>query len=332
MERKLLKLTSSGIYCEQGDFYIDPWRPVNRAIITHAHSDHARLGNQYYLTSKEGEQLLKSRLGQEINLETLSYGNKFNINGVEVSLHPAGHILGSSQVRVSYKGQIWVASGDYKLEPDKTCQIFEPVKCHVFISEATFALPIYVWQPQQKIFDQINAWWRRNQATGKTSILLGYALGKAQRLLSGLDPSIGPIYTHGAVENLTRVYRQCGIKLPLTHLINDQEKNTQWSKGIVIAPPSALIPGWLKKFGSFSTAFASGWMKVRGARRLKNMDQGFVLSDHADWPSLLRAISLTEAEQVYVTHGKSEPIVKYLKENGINAKTLKTMFNDKEDV
>jgi putative mRNA 3-end processing factor len=328
MGQKLLKLTSCGIYCEQGDFYIDPWRPVSKAIITHAHSDHARSGNQYYLTSKPGELLLKARLGPEINLQTLSYGEKITINGVEISLHPAGHILGSSQVRVSYKGQIWVASGDYKLEADNTCHTFEPVKCHVFISEATFALPIYVWQPQNKIFDDINAWWQRNQATGKTSILLGYALGKAQRLLSGLDPNIGLIYTHGAVENLTQIYRQSNISMPITHLINEQEKNIEWSKGIIIAPPSALIPGWLKRFGAFSTAFASGWMKVRGARRLKNMDQGFVLSDHADWPSLLQAIAQTEAEEILITHGQSESIVKYLIEKGVNAKPLKTQFNN----
>ncbi len=331
MSRELLKSTDRGIYCEIGDFYIDPWKPVDRAIVTHAHSDHARWGMKQYLCSYESRRVMQRRLGDEAVIDSLPYGEAVVINGVRVSLHPAGHILGSAQVRVEHKGQIAVASGDYKTEADATCTPFEPIKCHLFITESTFGLPIYRWSPQQEVYDDINAWWRENQAQGKASLLLGYALGKSQRALSGLDPSIGPIFLHGAVHGLTEDYRATGIALPDTKLIHEVEGKFDWSQAMIIAPPSANGTPWVRRFGDHSTAFLSGWMAIRGARRRRAVDRGFVLSDHVDWPSLLSAIKATEAEKVWVTHGYSSIVVRYLEEQGLAARVLETEYEGEQD-
>lgn len=331
MSRELLKSTDRGIYCEIGDFYIDPWKPVDRAIVTHAHSDHARWGMKQYLCSDESRRVMQRRLGDEAVIDSMPYGEAVVINGVRVSLHPAGHILGSAQVRVEHKGQIAVASGDYKTEADATCTPFEPIKCHLFITESTFGLPIYRWSPQQEVYDDINAWWRANQAQGKASLLLGYALGKSQRALSGLDPSIGPIFLHGAVHGLTEDYRATGISLPETKLISDVEGKFDWSQAMVIAPPSANGTPWVRRFGDHSTAFLSGWMAIRGARRRRAVDRGFVLSDHVDWPSLLSAIKATETEKVWVTHGYSSIVVRYLEEQGLAARVLETEYEGEQD-
>jgi putative mRNA 3-end processing factor len=330
-EQNLLQHTSQGIYCEAGDFYIDPWQPVDRAVITHGHSDHARWGHRYYLAARCGERILRARLGDAIDVEFLDYGQSVTLNGVRVSLHPAGHILGSAQVRVEHRGEVWVVSGDYKSEPDSTCTPFELVPCHTFITESTFGLPIYRWCPQAEIFADINAWWQANREAQKCSLLFGYALGKAQRLLSGLDPSIGPIYTHGAVEKLCEEYRACGIKLPDTRYVGEVEKKTDWSRGIVVAPVSAMGTPWMRKFGTVSTGFASGWMQIRGARRRRAVDRGFVLSDHVDWPSLIDVIRGTGAEQVWVTHGYSGVVVRWLREHGIRARLLSTPYEGETD-
>lgn len=331
MSRELLKSTDRGIYCEIGDFYIDPWKPVDRAIVTHAHSDHARWGMKQYLCSYESRRVMQRRLGDEAVIDSLPYGEAVVINGVRVSLHPAGHILGSAQVRVEHKGQIAVASGDYKTEADATCTPFEPIKCHLFITESTFGLPIYRWSPQQEVYDDINAWWRENQAQGKASLLLGYALGKSQRALSGLDPSIGPIFLHGAVHGLTEDYRATGIALPETKLIHEVEGKFDWSQAMIIAPPSANGTPWVRRLGEHSTAFLSGWMAIRGARRRRAVDRGFVLSDHVDWPSLLSAVKATEAERVWVTHGYSSIVVRYLEEQGLDARVLETEYEGEQD-
>lgn len=331
MSRELLKSTDRGIYCEIGDFYIDPWKPVDRAIVTHAHSDHARWGMKQYLCSDESRRAMLRRLGDEAVIDSMPYGESVVINGVRVSLHPAGHILGSAQVRVEHQGQVAVASGDYKTEADATCTPFEPIKCHLFITESTFGLPIYRWSPQQEVYDDINAWWRANQAQGKASLLLGYALGKSQRALSGLDPSIGPIFLHGAVHGLTEDYRATGISLPETKLINEVEGKFDWSQAMIIAPPSANGTPWVRRFGDHSTAFLSGWMAIRGARRRRAVDRGFVLSDHVDWPSLLSAIKATEAEKVWVTHGYSSIVVRYLEEQGLYARVLETEYEGEQD-
>jgi putative mRNA 3-end processing factor len=317
-----------GLYCVPGQFYIDPWRPVERAVITHAHGDHARGGHQHYLTASAGVNIMKSRLGP-INVTGLAYGETVVHNGVTVSLHPAGHVLGSAQVRMAYQGEVWVASGDYKVEADSTCTPFEPVRCDTFITESTFGLPIYRWQPQQEIYDDVNAWWAANAEQGRASVLLGYSFGKAQRLLSGLDPSIGPIICHGAVQTLNQVYRDEGVWLPSTVMVGDVPKS-EISRSLVLAPPSAAVSPWIKRFGDYSDAFASGWMQLRGARRRRGVDRGFVLSDHADWPGLLQAISATGAQRVIVTHGSIAVLVRWLQQQGLQASGFDTEYGDDE--
>ncbi|MDB6141054.1 MAG: mRNA 3-end processing factor [Pseudomonas sp.] len=322
-----------GLYCPPGDFYIDPWRPVERAVITHGHGDHARSGNQRYLAAAAGEGILRARLGQDIALQTLNYGEAINHHGVTLSLHPAGHVLGSAQVRLEYRGEIWVASGDYKVEPDGTCTPFEPVRCHTFITESTFGLPIYRWQPQAQIFADVNQWWRSNIELGKASVLYCYAFGKAQRILHGIDPGIGPILVHGAVEPLNRVYRDAGIRLPDTHYAGDFKKTDPLLRqALILAPPSAGGSTWIRRFGDLSDAFASGWMMLRGTRRRRGVDRGFVLSDHADWPGLMWAIEQTGAERVMVTHGSVNVLVRYLREKGLDAQGFSTEYGDDEDL
>jgi putative mRNA 3-end processing factor len=322
----LISLTKSGLHCMQGEFYIDPWKPVGKAVLTHAHSDHAYRGNRSYLVAAPGEPIARIRLDPDADISTLPFGKTVTMNGVKVSFHPAGHILGSAQVRVEYKGEIWVISGDYKLTPDATCEPFEPVKCQHFITEATFGLPIYRWTEPQLVFDEMSEWWRRNQQRQKATVIFAYSLGKAQRVLNGIDRSIGPIYTHGSVERLTDAYRQAGIDLPPTTYAGSVTGKKDFIGSLIVAPPSAQGSSWLKRFGPISTGFASGWMMVRGARRQRAIDRGFVLSDHADWPELQKAIFATEAETVYVTHGFAPELVRWLNENGMNAVPLKTQF------
>ncbi|MFL6375032.1 MAG: ligase-associated DNA damage response exonuclease [Pyrinomonadaceae bacterium] len=326
----LITLTARGLYCEKGDFYIDPWKPVDRAVVTHAHSDHAYRGSASYLVAAGGLGLARIRLWSEEDpdpkVEGVPYGKPLDINGVKLSFHPAGHILGSAQARVEYKGEVWVVSGDYKLTPDPTCQPFEPIKCDHFITEATFGLPIYRWPRPQEVFGEINDWWRRNQERGKASVIFAYSLGKAQRILAGVDPTIGRIYSHGAVERLTQAYREAGVKLPKTTYAGSVENKKDFIGSLIIGPPSAQATTWVRKFGTPATGFASGWMMVRGSRRQRAVDRGFVLSDHADWPELNEAIRATGAETVYVTHGFMDEVVRWLKEQGMNAVRLKTHF------
>jgi putative mRNA 3-end processing factor len=327
----LLTLTDRGLYCEPGDFYVDPWEPVDRAVITHAHGDHASWGSRAYLTSEPGLGVLRARLEPGARIRGIAYGEPVSLNGVTVSLHPAGHILGSSQVRIVHRGEVWVVSGDYKTDPDPTCAPFEPVRCHTFITESTFGLPIYRWPPQREVLAEINAWWRSNAVLGKTSMLYGYTLGKAQRLIAGLDPSIGPILTHGAVERMTAVYRQSGVPLPPTRYAGSAEHRVDSKGAIVIAPPHASASPWTRRFRVQSTGFASGWMLVRGARRRRSLDRGFALSDHVDWPSLFAAIEATGADEVWVTHGFTAPVVRWLTERGVNARAIQTRFEGERD-
>jgi putative mRNA 3-end processing factor len=319
-----------GLYCEAGGFYIDPWRPVDKAVITHAHADHARTGSTRYIASAAGEGVLRSRLGK-IDLHTLPYGERLQVNDVTISLHPAGHVLGSAQVRIEYRGEIWVVSGDYKIEPDVTCAAFEPVKCHTFITESTFGLPIYTWVPAAELFADINQWWAANAANNKASVLFCYSFGKAQRVLAGVDSSIGPIVTHGAVEPLNRAYRAAGVALPETKLVSEVVDKSDFSKALVLAPPSASGSPWMKRFGEYSDAFASGWMLLRGARRRRAVDRGFVMSDHADWPGLNSAIKASQARTVYVTHGYVPVMVRWLQEQGLEALGFETKFGEDED-
>ncbi len=321
----LIEFTELGIYCPRADIYIDPWRPVPRALITHGHSDHSRYGHEAYLCTDLAAPVIRHRLG-EINLQTVKYGQVTTINGVDFSFHPAGHIVGSAQIRAEYKGEVWVASGDYKLEDDGLSTPFEPVRCDHFITESTFGLPIYRWQDQHRIMDDINAWWRGNVADGKVSLVTAYALGKAQRLLRGLDTSIGPIFTHGAVEATNQVMREQGIDLPDTTYVSPELKKKDFAGGIVVAPPSAVNSNWSKKFGPQSVGIASGWMTLRGARRRRAADRGFVLSDHADWPGLHEAITATGAEHIYVTHGYTDIFRRHLLDLGLDAQEVTTEY------
>ena len=327
----LLRSTDHGLYCEAGDFHIDPWLPVDRAVITHAHGDHARWGSRRYLAARAGASVLRTRLGPEAPVHAVEYGEEIVVNGVRVSLHPAGHVLGSAQVRVEHHGEVWVVTGDYKTEPDPTCSPFEPLRCHTFITESTFGLPIYRWAPQADVFAEIDAWWRANQEAGRASLLFGYALGKAQRLLAGVDASIGPIYAHGAVERLNRDYRDSGVALPDTTHAGAAARGTDWSRALIVAPPLAMGSPWMRRFGAVSTAFASGWMRIRGTRRRRNMDRGFVLSDHVDWPALIDAIAATGASRVGVTHGYREPVVRWLRSRGLDAWAIASRWEGEVD-
>jgi putative mRNA 3-end processing factor len=316
-----------GLYCPAGDFYIDPWRPVDRAVITHAHADHARMGHGHYLAAAPAEGVLRARLG-EITLQTLAYGERIAHQGVDISLHPAGHVLGSAQVRLAHGGQVWVASGDYKVAPDATCAPFEPVRCDVFITESTFGLPIYRWRDDAEIFGDINAWWQSNALAGRASMLCCYSFGKAQRILSGVDAGIGPIVVHGAVEPLNQAYRAAGVALPPTLLATDVADRSLFQRALVLCPPAAGGGVWARRFGDFSNAFASGWMQLRGARRRGGYDRGFVLSDHADWPGLMGAIAATGAQRIIVTHGSIPVLVRHLGEQGLAAEAFHTEYGD----
>ena len=318
----LLTVSDDGLYCPPGDFHIDPFRPVERAVVTHAHGDHATRGCERYLTSAEGEGVLRYRMEEGAEIHTLPYGEPMEVGDVTVSLHPAGHIRGSAQVRVEHDGEVWVVTGDYKVTPDPTCTPFELVECDVFITECTFGLPVYRWPDPSTVYDEINAWWRSNQEKGLTSVLFGYSLGKAQRLLAGVDASIGPIYTHGAVEKMTDVYRADGVDLPPTTYVSDENTPEDWSEALVVAPSSAGGSRWIQRFDPVSTGFASGWMRIRGNKRRRSLDRGFVLSDHLDWPNLNTVIRETGAETVYVTHGNNDSFARWLNENGIDAHEL----------
>lgn len=319
-----------GLYCPPGDFYIDPWRPVERAVITHAHADHARGGHRHYLAAAPGAGVLRSRLGN-IDLDAVPYGEARIHNGVRISLHPAGHVLGSAQVRIEHQGQVWVASGDYKLQEDGTCDPYVPVACDVFITESTFGLPIYRWDPVERVRADINAWWAANASQGRPSVLFCYAFGKAQRILHGLDASIGPIVAHGAVEALNRVYRESGVRLPDTIMAADLRDAAALRRALVLAPPSARGSAWMRRFGDHADAFASGWMRLRGARRRRGVDRGFVMSDHADWPGLQAAIAATGAGRVIVTHGSVGVLVRWLNETGLQAQAFSTEYGAEED-
>ncbi len=319
--------TSAGLYCDAGGFHVDPWLPVERALITHAHSDHARPGSAAYLCAEPGRILLQRRL-PDARIETVQYGETLAINGVTVSFHPAGHILGSSQIRVERGGEVWVVSGDYKRQPDPTCQAFEPVACHTFITEATFALPIYTWDAPASVIDDILAWWRGNRDEERASVLFCYVLGKAQRILAEIgDRADAPIYLHGAMCALTDAYRDAGVAMATAPRLTDQMRGKALAGALVLAPLSARGTPWMRRFPNASDAFASGLMRVRGVRRQRAFDRGFVLSDHADWGGLLDTIAATGASRVLVTHGWSEALARYLHESrGLDTGVLHTAF------
>jgi len=318
-----------GLYCPPGDFYIDPWQPVERALVTHAHGDHLRPGHGHYLVAEPARHVVRQRVG-EVDLQTLPYGEVLAHRGVQVSFHPAGHVLGSAQIRLSHGGRTWVVSGDYKTGPDPTCAPFEPVRCDVFVTESTFGLPVFRWAPQAAVLGALEDWWRANAAQGRASIVYAYAFGKAQRVLAGIDASIGPLVVHGAVASMNEAYRASGVALPATRNVLDTSPE-ELRRCLVVAPPSAQGSAWTRRFGDASDAFASGWMQLRGARRRRNVDRGFVLSDHADWPGLLEAIAATGAPRVVVTHGYVEPLVRWLREQGLESGAFRTEYGHDDD-
>jgi len=322
----LLEVTSAGLYCAAGDFFVDPWRRVERAVITHAHADHARSGCGRYLCASPGKPVLRTRMGGNAVIDTVRYGEPTTINGVTVSLHPAGHVLGSAQVRLEHRGETWVVTGDYKLAADPTCAPFEPVACDVFITESTFGLPVYRWPDPASVAAEINAWWLANRDAGRTSVILAYALGKAQRIAALLDPAIGPIVAHGAVMKLVEAYRASGVKLPPIDRVPPRARRVGGGRALVIAPPSAAGTSWLNRFGETATAMASGWMLLRGVRRRRALAKGFILSDHVDYPDLMRAVDLSGASRVLVTHGFSDIVARLLRHRGLNADVLQTRF------
>lgn len=324
----LIEVSPQGLYCPPGQFHIDPWSRVDLAITTHGHADHARSGSRRYLTATPGKAIVQERVGANATVDALDYGAPCEINSVRVSLHPAGHLLGSAQVRIEHAGEVVVVSGDYKTDPDPTCAPFEAVPCDVFITECTFGLPVYRWPDAAAEFAEINAWWRANQLRKETSVIFAYALGKAQRVLAGLDASIGTIYAHGAVRKFVDVYRAAGVDLPEITDIPPRAVRVGDGRGMVLAPPSAAGSTWLRKFGSRRTAFASGWMQVRGARRRRHADRGFVISDHADFEGILGAIRATGAKRIGVTHGATAPLARYLREQGYTAAVVPTRRGD----
>ncbi len=325
MGKGLLSFTQNGIYCEKAGVYIDPWRPVEKAIITHGHADHSRWGNKEYISHHHSVPIIKNRLG-EINIRGIEYDDPFTVNGISFSLHPAGHIPGSAQVRVEHKGEVWVVSGDYKLTDDGLSAPFEPVKCHTFITECTFGLPVFRWKEQAEVLEEINKWWKTNREKGITSILIAYSLGKAQRLLKGIDHSAGRVFTHGAIENMNEVIRGMGIELPVSTRITRDVKKENFRGELVLAPPSAIASPWIRKFNPYSLGIASGWMALRGMRRRRAADRGFVLSDHADWEGLNKAIEQTGAEKIITTHGYTDIFTEWLKEKGYDAAIESTEF------
>lgn len=322
----LIISNSQGLYCPQGNFYVDPLRPVHRALITHAHSDHARSGSESYLTVQDGLHVLRSRIGKSANIETIKYGERRTINGVSVSFHSAGHVLGSAQIRIEYKGEVCVVSGDYKTRTDPTCAPFEPVECNTFITESTFGLPIYRWPDPSIVAHELNEWWANNRNNGRTSVVLAYSFGKAQRIMKMLDASIGPIYVHSTVDKLNKEYIASGVSFPEYGSLGDLRSTAilPLLKGsLIIAPPSAATNEWIKMLGDYQTAFASGWMRVRANRKSNSVDRGFVLSDHADWTELLQVIGASKAEEVVVAHGYVRPLIKHLQARGIKARTFR---------
>ena len=329
MTDPLLIFNNKGIYCKKADVYLDPWKPVDKAIISHGHADHSRWGHQHYIMHYDTIPIAKHRLG-DIHVTGVEYEESFIVNGVKFSLHPAGHVIGSAMIRVEYQGEVWVFSGDYKTEADGVSAAYQPVKCNAFITECTFGLPAFKWKPQADVMQDINQWWAENKAEGRTSVLFGYSLGKAQRLLKHLNPDIGKIYTHGAIENMTDVLREM-VDFPETTRVTRDTTKKELNGNLVLAPPSAHGGTWIRKMVPYVTASASGWMTFRGARRRRAIDKGFVMSDHCDWDGLLNSVKATNCEKVICTHGYTDIFSKYLREIGYDARTEATQYEGEAD-
>jgi putative mRNA 3-end processing factor len=332
--RPIVVPTDRGLYCPAGEFHIDPWRPVERAVITHAHADHAVAGCGSYLTSPTGAFVLRARLGDSADIQSQEWSKRLDLGDAAVSLHPAGHVLGSAQVRVETRAGVCVVTGDYKRHHDPGVEAFEVVECDELVTESTFGLPIYRWPDPDGVLADMLAWWAANIARALTSVVFVYSLGKAQRILSGLARAAGgalpgPVAVHGAVERINRAYTAAGVVLPEAPRADAINAKELKGRGLIVAPPSADGTVWLRKFatgGEIASASASGWMLVRGQRRRANHDRAFVLSDHADWPALHATIRECKAARVGVTHGFVAPMVRYLNERGVSAYVVPTRY------
>ena len=325
----MLTETPSGLYCADGDFYVDPWGPVPRALITHAHGDHARAGSHAYLCAQPCAPLLARRFGQAATIQSVPYGQRMTIGNTVVSFHPAGHVLGSAQIRIEGSGGVWVISGDYKRAADPTCEAFEVVRCDTFVTESTFALPIYRWDPTGTVVAELMDWWGVNRERGLTSIVFCYTIGKAQRLLAELaGVTDRAVLVHGMMTPMIEVYRSAGVNLLPTQTLVERPRGTSLAGELVLAPPSARGTQWMRRLGDISDALASGLMRVRGVRRQRAYDRGFVLSDHADWPALLDSIRDSGASRVLATHGHAEPLARYLQEHGVDSGVIRTAWED----
>ncbi len=328
----MLQEKPDGLYCPAGDFYIDPWGRVRRAVITHAHGDHARQGAGSYLCADVSAPLLLRRFGTGVVIESKPYGETVTIGDVRVSFHPAGHILGSAQVRVEGESGVWVVSGDYKRAPDPTCPAFEPVRCDTFVTESTFGLPIYRWDPPELVMADVLAWWNENREADRASLLFCYAIGKAQRVLAELARITDrPVLVHGAMLPFLDVYRAAGVRMLDASAVIERARGTSCAGELILAPLFARGTPWMRRLGQFSDAFVSGTMRIRGVQRQRNVDRGFVLSDHADWPDLLRTIGEVGPRRVLATHGYPEPFARFLQGKGIDSGVIRTAWESEAD-
>jgi putative mRNA 3-end processing factor len=319
--------TPDGLFCPAGDFFIDPWNPVGRAVITHAHGDHARQGSAAYLCATPGAGLLRRRLGSDALIESIAYGQRLRLGSVTVSFHAAGHVLGSAQIRVEGDAGVWVAAGDFKRALDPTCLPFEPIRCDTFITESTFGLPIYRWDATDTVIADIFGWWQSNAGEGKSSVLFCYTIGKAQRVLAELARHTdASVFVHGMMLPMIEAYRDEGVALLPVKPATDQPRGTSFAGELILAPLPARGTPWMRRLGTHSDAFASGLMRVRGVRRQRAFDRGFVLSDHADWPALLQTIDETGASRILATHGHAEPLARFLREQGKDADVIRTAW------
>jgi putative mRNA 3-end processing factor len=323
----MLSETAAGLYCAAGDFYIDPWQGVPRALITHAHGDHARPGSTAYLCAAPSVALLRRRFESGTAIEGVPYGHPLTLGSVRVSFHPAGHVLGSAQIRLSGPDGVWVVAGDYKRAADPTCEPFEPLPCDTFVTESTFGLPIYRWDPTEHVMSELMAWWSENANAGRTSVLFCYTIGKSQRVLAELTRATDRrVFVHGMMLPMIDAYRESGVPMLPAESATDRPKGASFAGELVLAPLSARGTPWMRRLGDVSDAFASGLMRVRGVRRQRAFDRGFALSDHADWPALLQTVVETGASRVLATHGHADALARHLSEQGLSAGIIRTAW------
>ncbi|HVP60771.1 MAG TPA: ligase-associated DNA damage response exonuclease [Myxococcaceae bacterium] len=329
----LLTMTPQGLYCARGGFHVDPWQPVAHAVLTHAHADHAREGSAAYLCSGPGLPVVRHRLPGAV-IEAWQYGERHRMGDVQLSFHPAGHVLGSAQLRIEADGEVWVVSGDYKRAPDPTCAPFEPLRADVFLTEATFGLPVFRWEPTESVIEDLLGWWETNREAARASLVFCHVLGKSQRLLAELALRTDRrVFAHGAIAGMCDVYRDAGVRLLPVDRVADTTRGKDFAGELVLAPITARGTPWMRRFGDAAVALVSGFMRVRGERRRRSVDRGFALSDHADWPALVGTIRETGAQRVLVTHGYAVPLAQRLCELGIQAEALETPYGrDQEEV